>query len=91
LNNLPVKSYNAGQSRRSQIIYSAPRFSTGTDQSVGALFFECPEKTYIALDNPNEINLNTIDLDIVNENETLAEDLLGKSVCVLHFREKEQK
>jgi len=91
LNNLPVKSFNAGQSRRSQIIYSAPRFSTGTDQSVGALFFECPEKTYIALDNPNEINLNTIDLDIVNENETLAEDLLGKSVCVLHFREKEQK
>jgi hypothetical protein len=91
LNNLPVKSYNAGQSRRSQIIYSAPRFSTGTDQSVGALFFECPEKTYISLDNPNEINLNTIDIDIVNENETLAEDLLGKSVCVLHFREKEMK
>lgn len=91
LNNLPVKSYNAGQSRRSQIIYSAPRFSTGTDQSVGALFFECPEKTYISLDNPTEINLNTIDIDIVNENETLAEDLLGKSVCVLHFREKEMK
>lgn len=91
LNNLPVKSFNAGQSRRSQIIYSAPRFSTGTDQSVGALFFECPEKTYISLDNPNEISLNTIDIDIVNENETLADDLLGKSVCVLHFREKEMK
>jgi len=91
LNNLPVKSFNAGQSRRSQIVYSAPRFSTGTDQSVGALFYECPEKTYIALDNPNELSLNTIDIDIVNENETLASDLLGKSVCVLHFREKEQK
>lgn len=91
LNNLPVKSYNAGQSRRSQIIYSVPRFSTGTDQSVGALFFECPEKTYVALDNPSELNLNTIDIDIVNENETLANDLLGKSVCVLHFREKEMK
>lgn len=88
LNNLPVKSYNAGQSRRSQIVYSVPRFSTGTDQSVGSLFFECPEKTYISLDNPSEINLNTLDIDIVNENETLANDLLGKSVCVLHFREK---
>lgn len=88
LNNLPVKSYNAGQSRRSQIIYSAPRFSTGTEQSVGALYFESPEKTYISLDNPNEINLNTIDIDLVNENETLAKDLLGKSVCVLHIREK---
>lgn len=88
LNNLPVKSFNAGQSRRSQIVYSVPRFSTGTDQSVGALFFECPEKTYVSLDNPNELNLNTLDIDIVNEDETLAEDLLGKSVCVLHFREK---
>jgi len=90
LNNLPVKSYNAGQSRRSQIIYSAPRFSTGTDQSVGALFFECPEKTYVSLDNPNPINLNTLNIDIVNENETLAEDLLGKTVCTLHFREKKR-
>ena len=91
LNNLPVKSFNAGQSRRSQIVYSVPRFSTGTDQSVGALFFECPEKTYVSLDNPNELNLNTIDIDIVNEDETLAQDLLGKSVCVLHFRERQDK
>jgi len=87
LNNLPVRSYNAGQSRRSQIIYSAPRFATGTDQQVGALFFESPEKTYVSLDNPMEINLNTIDIDIVNESETLATDLLGKTVCTLHIRQ----
>jgi hypothetical protein len=88
LNNLPVRSFNAGQGRRSQIIYSAPRFATGTDQQVGALFFESPEKTYISINNSAPINLNTIDIDIVNENETLAEDLLGKTVCTLHFREK---
>tara|TARA_R110000772_G_scaffold47097_2_gene107805 strand:+ start:5098 stop:6978 length:1881 start_codon:yes stop_codon:yes gene_type:complete len=89
INNLPVKSYNAGQSRRSQIIYSAPRFSSGTDQSVGALFFEAPEKTFISLDNEtSDIQLNQIDIDIVNEDETLADDLLGKTVCTLHIREK---
>ena len=88
LNNIPVKSYNAGQSRRSQIIYSAPRFSSGTDQSVGSLFFEAPEKTYISCDNVADINLNQVDIDIVNEDETLADDLLGKTVCTLHFREK---
>ena len=88
LKNLPVKSYNGGRNGRSQIIYSVPRFSTGTDQSVGALFYESPEKTYISLDNLNDINMNTIDIDIVNSDETLAQDLLGKSVCVLHFREK---
>ncbi len=91
LNNLPVKSYNAGQSRRSQIVYSAPRFASGTDQSVGALFYESPEKTYVSLDNLAPINLNTLDIDIVNENETLAVDLLGKTVCTLHFREKLSK
>jgi hypothetical protein len=88
LKNLPVKSYNGARNGRSQIIYSVPRFSTGTDQSVGALFYESPEKTYVSLDNLNDINLNTIDIDIVNSDETLAQDLLGKSVCVLHFREK---
>ena len=88
LNNIPVKSYNAGQSRRSQIVYCAPRFATGTDKSVGALFYESPEKTYISMDNPSELNLNTLDIDIVNENETLATDLLGKTVCTLHVRPK---
>tara|TARA_R110000822_G_scaffold175722_2_gene315384 strand:- start:1084 stop:2925 length:1842 start_codon:yes stop_codon:yes gene_type:complete len=91
INNLPIRSYNAGQSRRSQIIYSVPRFATGTNLSVGSLFFESPEKTYLSLDNPNELNLNTINIDIVNENETLATDLQGRTVCALHVRQKKNE
>jgi hypothetical protein len=88
LDNYNVKSYNAGQSTSSKIIYAAPRFSTGTDQSVGSLFFESPERVYVDLNNPNEMNANMFSISIVNENNTLATDLTGKSVCVLHFRQK---
>ena len=88
LNSFNITTYNAGRSAFSKIIYSAPRFSSGTDQSVGSLFLESPEKTYVSLNNPNEIVANTFDLDLVNEDETLATDLLGKTVVVLHIRKE---
>jgi len=88
LNNYNVKSYNAGQSAASKIIYAAPRFSTGTAESTGALFFESPERVYIDLNNPNELVSNMFDLSIVNEDNTLATDLRGKTVIVLHIKQK---
>jgi len=88
LDNFNVNSYNAGQSTASKIIYAAPRFATGTDQSVGALFYEAPERVYISLNNANEMNANQFALSIVNEDNTLASDLTGKTVVVLHFRQK---
>lgn len=86
LNSFNITTYNAGLSAFSQIIYSAPRFSTGTSENVGSLFFESPEKTYVSLNNPSEIIANTFSLDLVNEDETLANDLLGKTIVILHIR-----
>jgi hypothetical protein len=86
LNNYNVQSYNAGQSTTSKIIYAAPRFSTGTNQSVGGLFFESPERVYISLNNPSEMVSNMFDISLVNEDNTLATDLRGKTVCILHIR-----
>lgn len=86
LNNLNIRTYNANKSAFSKIVYSVPRFSTGTDKNIGSLFFEAPEKTYVALNNPDELILNTFNIDLVNEDETLATDLTGKSVCILHIR-----
>tara|TARA_R110000803_G_scaffold140861_2_gene207393 strand:+ start:1589 stop:3433 length:1845 start_codon:yes stop_codon:yes gene_type:complete len=88
LNNYNVQSYNAGQSTTSKIIYAAPRFSTGTDQSVGGLFFESPERLYIDLNNPSDMVSNMFDISLVNEDNTLATDLQGKTVVILHFRQK---
>ena len=86
LNSLPVNTFNAGTSGQSKIIYSAPRFSTGTDKSTGAMFYESPQRTYVSLNNSNELIVNTFDIDIVNADETVASDLLGKSVVVLHIK-----
>tara|TARA_R100000951_G_scaffold69217_1_gene58300 strand:- start:14065 stop:15861 length:1797 start_codon:yes stop_codon:yes gene_type:complete len=86
LNNFNITTYNANVSAFSNIIYSAPRFSTGTDKNVGSLFFESPEKSYVSLNNESELVANSFSIDLVNENETLATDLTGKSVCILHFR-----
>ena len=88
LDNFNVNSYNAGQSTASKIIYAAPRFATGTDQSVGALFYEAPERVYLSINNATEMNANEFAISIVNEDNTLATDLVGKSVVVLHFRQK---
>ena len=88
LNNYNVKSYNAGISAASKIIYAAPRFSTGTAESTGALFFESQERVYIDLNNPNELISNMFDISIVNEDNTLATDLRGKTVVVLHIKQK---
>jgi hypothetical protein len=88
LNNYNVQSYNAGQSTTSKIIYAAPRFSTGTDQSVGGLFFESPERLYLDLNNPSDMVSNMFDISLVNEDNTLATDLQGKTVVILHFRQK---
>ena len=87
LNNFNITTYNANRSAFSKIIYSAPRFSTGTDKTLGSLFFECPEKTYVALNNNSELVVNSFSIDLVNEDETLATDMSGKSVCILHFRQ----
>ena len=86
LNSLPVNTFNAGTSGQSKIIYSAPRFSTGTDKSTGAMFYESPQRTYVSLNNSTELIVNTFDIDIVNADETVASDLLGKSVVVLHIK-----
>jgi len=86
LDNFNAKSHNGLVHRESKIIYALPRFSNSGEET-GALFFEANEKTYIDLENPNDININEFDISIVNDNETLAV-LTGKTVVVLYFREK---
>ena len=92
MDNLTTRSFNAGLHRESKIIYALPRFGNDSNgQDVGALFFEPGEKTYVELGNTNDINLSSLDISIVNENETLAYDLTGKSVIVVHVRQVKEK
>ena len=80
-------SQNFGKGTPSKMLYHVPQFSnSGAD--VGALFFESPEKTYLRLGNSEKISLNTLDINIVDKNEQLADELEGNTIVVLHIRKE---
>lgn len=88
LNNLGFNSYNAGVGSQSKILYSLPRFSNNGEESGTGLYFEPHERIYLALNNPAPLTINEFSVDFVNENESLATDLVGKSVVLFHIRKR---
>jgi len=89
LNGLGFNSYNAGTGSISKILYSLPRFTNSGESSGNGLFFEPSERLYLPLNNPAPLTLNEFSIDFVNENETLATDLSGKSNVMIHIRRRE--
>jgi hypothetical protein len=64
-----------------------PRFENSGSE-FGGLFFAPAERVYLDLQNPNEILINSLNIDIVNSDETLATNITGKTVCCLHIKQK---
>ena len=86
VNNLTQSSVNGKQgSSSSKIIAHLPRFDNGGNE-VGGLYFEPSQRVYLDLNNPSDLFLNEIDLDIVYDNEVLCTSLTGKTIVVLHIR-----
>jgi hypothetical protein len=86
LKNFTHSSVNLAKGNNSKILYHLPAFSnTGT--RVGALYFEPNEKTYLKLNNPSDLYLSTVDIDMVYSDETLATDLQGKTTVIFHIRD----
>ncbi len=86
LRNMTFNSVNLAKGSKSKILYHIPGFSLGQNRP-GVLFHETHEKTYLKLNNTTELNLSTIEVDVVYSNETLALDLYGKTTVVLHIRD----
>lgn len=84
LNNFTQNSVNARQGTTSKIIAHLPRFDNSGNET-GGLYFEPHEKTYLALNNPEEILINSFDVDIVYDNETLCTALTGKTIVCFHI------
>ena len=85
LNNFTQESINARQGTVSKIIAHLPRFDNAGNET-GGLFFQPGEKTYVALNNPDTIYINSFDVDYVYDNETLCKAITGKSITVFHIR-----
>lgn len=87
LNNFTQNSVNARKGTISKIVGHLPRFDNSGNET-GGLFFEPHEKTYLALNNPTELHINSFDVDIVYDNETLCTALSGKSIVCFHIRKE---
>tara|TARA_Y100001937_G_scaffold38384_1_gene54583 strand:- start:4646 stop:6550 length:1905 start_codon:yes stop_codon:yes gene_type:complete len=85
LNNFTQNSVNARQGTNSKIIAHLPRFDNSGNET-GGLYFEPHEKTYLALNNTDELLINSFDVDIVYDNETLCTALSGKTIVCFHIR-----
>ena len=87
LNNFTQNSINARQGTISKIVGHLPRFdNSGND--TGGLYFEPHEKTYLSLNNAEELVINSFDVDIVYDNETVCKALSGKTIVCFHIRQK---
>lgn len=82
------QSYNAAQGSISKIVYACPRYDIrGNDH--GALYYEPYERVYVDCNNPEELVITDIGVDLVDVNEILAEGLTGNTQIVFHIRQKE--
>lgn len=87
LNNFTQLSTNARMGTQSKIVAHLPRFDTSGNDT-GGLYFEPSERTYIDLNNPNDLYLNSFDVDYCYENERLCTSLVGKTITCFHIRKK---
>jgi hypothetical protein len=86
---LTHQSYNFGKGIPSKVIGQLPLHThAGGVDNDGETYWEPTNLTYLDLNNPAEMNLNDLTIEIVDKTETLVEDLTASTTIVLHIREK---
>jgi len=88
INNLNPVTFNTSKSRRSKILYHLPRFDNSNNEVGDGLYYEATEKTYIDLNNPNDFNINELNIELIDVEERTVEDLNGRTIIIFHIREK---
>lgn len=88
LNNFLQRTINGQTNGISKIIYHVPRFDNGGNE-FGGLFFEPSERVYIKLNNTDKLRRNEISVSLVNSDETLAENITGKTIVMFHIRKSQ--
>jgi hypothetical protein len=86
---LTHQSYNFGKGIPSKIIGELPHYSSagGVDND-GETYWEPSTLTYLDLNNPAELNLNDLTVEIVDKTEEVVTDLTGSTTITLHIRDK---
>ena len=86
LKNMTFNSVNFSKSSLSKILYHLPRFDNSGSE-IGGLFFEPAERVYLKLNNTEDLFINDFQVDICNSDETLANNLTGKTIVCFHIRD----
>jgi len=90
LDNFTQTTFNSGTGRPSKILYQVPRFDSSNRETGMALYYEPHQRTYIKLNNTDEIALNEIHLSLCDNLERLADrGITGKTIVCLHFKESD--
>ena len=86
---LTHQSYNFGKGIPSKIIGQLPTYThAGGVDNDGETYWEPNSLTYLDLNNPAEMNINDLSIEIVDKTEEVVTDLTGSTTVVLHIREK---
>ena len=72
----------------SKIVAHLPRFVQSNDSTSGPLYLEPNNLIYCDLNNPNELNISSLDLSLCYVDETLATSLIGNTILCFHVRQK---
>ena len=83
------QSYNMCRQCPSKFIYVCPRHDNNGD-FFGKMFYEPGEKTYVALNNPAELNITDLEVRFTDKNGMTTVELQGNSAVTFHIR-KEQR
>jgi hypothetical protein len=85
LNTTAHDSYNGATNSISKILAHFPTTdSSGRDS--GILYFEKSNLIYLDLNNPTELQLQDLKIDLVYVNETFADCFVGNTVVTLHIK-----
>ena len=90
LDNFTQTTFNSGTGRPSKILYQVPRFDSSNRETGMSLYYEPHQRTYIKLNNTDEIALNEIHLSLCDNLERLSDrGITGKTIVCLHFKESD--
>lgn len=82
VNNLTHETYNMSVSNYSKIIYHILPYYFEEATSFG---YSAHPMVYVDLNNPEPLFINDLSVDIVKSDETLADELVGKTIVVFHI------
>ena len=83
INNLPIQTYNGTNNSISRIIGIVPRFNA--HRSIGHIYTLHNPPVYIKLNNVEPLVISQLSLSLVNDDETLCQDISGNTQIMFHL------